>query len=140
LNINNPRRNFVIKYGPFWARNPKNFLKLRKEAGKFSGVYLLYCGWYPVYIGSGRLISRLARHRRSKRKVWDRFTWFALADPGHCRELEAILLRSLPFYLRLNNNQGAHLPVHSTKGDDDTPDSISMPKMIPKKGTGNKHK
>jgi len=127
--------NLVVHYGPFWARNAKNFQKLQKTAGHSSGVYLLYCGWFPVYIGKGKLYARIRAHTQSRRKVWDRFTWFALADPSgrHCGELEAIFLRSLPFYLRLNNKQRAHLPVRSTKAEDKTPALIKMPKTMRKK-------
>jgi len=122
----------VVHYGPFWARNAKNFRKLQKTAGHSGGVYLLYCGWFPVYIGRGKLCTRIRAHTRSRRKVWDRFTWFALADPSgrHSMELEAIFLRSLPFYLRLNNKQRAHLPVRSTKAEDKTPALIKMPKTM----------
>jgi hypothetical protein len=130
------RENMVVKYGSLWARNDRNFAKLRGTAGDSSGVYLLYCGWFPVYIGHGKLVSRIGAHRNSHRKIWDRFTWFTLADPDRSRELEAIFLRSLPFYLRLNNKQGANLPVPPTKAKDKTPDLFKMPKMIPKK----KHK
>src|ERR1700676_3964320 len=108
------KANLIVKFGPFWARNEENLRKLRAEATGLSGVYLLYCGWFPIYVGHGDLNRRIAGHRGSKRKVWDRFTWFAVAEKRHCRELEAIFLRSLPFYLRLNNKQGAHLPVGST--------------------------
>jgi hypothetical protein len=128
-------KHLVVHYGPLWARNDKNFQKLQKTAGHSSGIYLLYCGWFPVYIGQGKIVDRISAHRKSRRKVWDRFTWFALGDPSRrlCRELEAIFLRSLPFYLRLNNNQGARLPVRSTKAEDKTPELIKMPKMMPKK-------
>jgi hypothetical protein len=129
------KQKLVVNYGAFWARNDKNFQELRRAAGNSSGVYLLYCGWFPVYIGHGKLGSRICAHRGSHRKVWDRFTWFALADPSprRSRELEAIFLRSLPFYLRLNNKQGANLPVRPTKTKYKAPDLFKMPKMIPRK-------
>jgi hypothetical protein len=127
------KENLVTDYGPLWARNSRNLRKLKSSAGDSVGVYFLYCGWFPVYIGHGKLSSRMRAHAKSRRKVWDRFTWFKLANPGRSRELEAIFLRSLPFFLRLNNSQGAHLPVHSTKEEDRTPDPLTMPKMTPKK-------
>lgn len=130
----------VRDYGPLWARNSKNLRKLDQRARKLSGVYLLYLGWFPVYIGKGKLFRRISGHLGSHTKVWDRFTWFALTDPSRCAELEAILLRSLPFYLRLNNKQGAHLPIHSTKEDDNSPIPISLPKMTPKKRPKKKHR
>lgn len=132
--------NIVTKYGPFWARNEKNFAKLRTEAEGLKGMYILYCGWFPVYVGLGKLIRRLSKHKNSKSKAWDRFTWIAIEDYSHARELEAIFLRSLPFYLRLNNKQAAHLPeVHSTHEQDLTPIVIKLPKMTPK-GRAHKNK
>lgn len=127
------KQELVEKYGPFWARNDENFKRLKAEAKGSSGIYLLYCGWFPVYVGQGELVKRITGWRRSKTKVWDRFTWFALADSTYCRELEAILLRSLPFYLRLHNKQGAHLPVRSTKTEHKNPITISLPKMTPRR-------
>jgi len=127
-------KNIVRKWGPFWERNDENFDKLREEAKGLSGVYLLYCGWFPVYVGRCQdLSSRIAQHRGSKSKAWDRFTWFALTEEGHCKELEAIFLRSLPFYLRLNNKQGAHLGVRSVKSKNKNPEQIRLPRMFPKK-------
>lgn len=124
----------VTKYGPFWARNAKNFEWLRKEVGNSTGIYLLYCGWFPVYVGRGKLVRRISDHTKSTRKVWDRFTWFVISDPSHCQEMEAIFLRSLPFYLRLNNKQGAHVPnVHSCHVKDEIPETISLPKMLPRR-------
>jgi len=54
--------NLIVKFGPFWARNEGNFRKLREEAEGLSGVYLLYCGWFPVYVGCGDLLRRIAGH------------------------------------------------------------------------------
>jgi hypothetical protein len=125
--------NLIVNYGALWARNETNFGKLRATAGNSKGVYLLYCGWFPVYIGQGNLSSRILGHTKGRRKVWDRFTWFALADPRRSRELEAIFLRSLPFFLRLNNKQGANLPVRQTKAKDKAPILFKMPKSTPEK-------
>jgi hypothetical protein len=127
------KQSLIEMYGPFWPKNKKSFGQLRQEARGKYGVYLLYCGWQPVYVGQGKLTTRITGHKRSGTKIWDRFTWFALRDPSKCREIEAIFLRSLPFYLRLNNRQGAHLPVGSTKPEHEPPDPIAMPKMTPKK-------
>jgi hypothetical protein len=127
------KEKLVSEYGPLWARNSKNLRRLKTRVGDSIGFYLLYCGWFPVYIGHGKLYSRIWKHTRSHSKVWDRFTWFKLADPSRSPEMEAVFLRSLPFFLRLNNRQGAHLPVHSTKEEDRAPDLLSMPKMTPKR-------
>jgi len=127
--------NLVTHFGPFWERNKGNFQKLRSVARGRSGIYLLYCGWFPIYVGCGKLVTQITGHRSSRSKVWDRFTWFAVKNEDHCRELEAIFLRSLPFYLRLNNKQGAHIPgVHHSESNGQHPDkNLSMPKMLPRK-------
>ena len=122
------KKNLIVKFGPFWSKNEENFRKLRVEAEGFSGVYLLYCGWFPIYVGCGELLTRISGHKGSKSKIANRFAWFAVAEKRHCRELEAIFLRSLPYFLRLNNKQGAHLPVGSTG----TPHRIPIKSPCPK--------
>jgi hypothetical protein len=127
------KESLIVSYGALWARNDTNLGKLRATVGNSTGVYLLYCGWFPVYIGQGNISSRILEHTKARRKVWDRFTWFVLADPMRSRELEAIFLRSLPFFLRLNNQQGANLPVRQTKAEDKAPILFKMPKSTPQK-------
>lgn len=124
----------VAEYGPFWARNDQNLHALKRKIGNQTGVYLLYCGWHPVYVGRGKVYSRIKHHMHSKTKVWDRFTWFVLDKSQHSRELEAIFLRSLPFYLRVHNRQGAHINgIKSLKTEHATPVEIRLPKMLPNK-------
>ena len=98
----------VSRYGALWARNKKNIQELR-EAGKLYGVYVLCDGSMPVYIGRGRLISRIAQHQRSNSRgqFWDHFSWFAIRDRRFEADVEALLLRMLPFYLRSLNKQRA---------------------------------
>ena len=107
----------IRMHGPLWARNSDNIKHLReqeKKHGPFTGVYVLCDGSMPVYIGRGRLLPRLIRHKRSttRGQVWDHFSLFAVADP-HCEaDLEALLLRMLPFYLRsLNKRNSSPFPV-----------------------------
>ena len=45
------KEKLVAQYGPLWAKNTKNLRQLKASAGNSIGVYLLYCGWFPVYIG-----------------------------------------------------------------------------------------
>jgi hypothetical protein len=125
----------VIKaFGPFWARNEKNLEVLRKEPGNKPGFYILYCGWQPVYVGQGRLYKRIKKHTTSRTKTWDRFTWFEVDSVERAKEMEAILLRSLPFYLRVYNNQGAHIEdLSSSRQKDGTPLAVELPKMTPNK-------
>ena len=99
-------RQLVSAYGTLWARNKENIRGLR-EAGKYWGVYVLCDGSMPVYIGRGKLSSRIRRHQRSKSRgqFWDHFSWYAIPDRRFEADVEALLLRMLPFYLRSLNKQ-----------------------------------
>jgi hypothetical protein len=108
-------------------------------SGIISSSFYFLSGW------SSELIDQVTRRLRS---VTSKFpetlqsftTGVEIKVSGFVKigkiTLEAIFLRSLPFYLRLNNHQGANLPVRATKAKDDTPSLFKMPKMIPRK----KHK
>jgi hypothetical protein len=99
-------RHLVGSYGTLWARNKQNIRRLR-EMGKLYGVYVLCDGSTPVYIGRGRLSSRIRRHQRSKSRgqFWDHFSWYAIPDRRFEADVEALLLRMLPFFLRSLNKQ-----------------------------------
>src|SRR5438876_9597876 len=99
-------RPLVTKYGTRWARNSKNIQRLRAE-GELWGVYVLCDGSMPVYIGRGRLAQRISRHQRSgsRGQFWDHFSWYAIPDKRLEVDVEALLLRLLPFYLRSLNKQ-----------------------------------
>ena len=96
----------VKSYRRMWARNDQNFKKLKGE-GKVQGLYILYDGSMPVYVGRGRILSRLEEHRKSKRvgRFWDYFSWYAIPDAGLQKDTEALLIKTLPYYLRLLNKQ-----------------------------------
>ena len=99
-------KGLVSKYGSLFARNRANIKALRDQ-GPVSGVYVLFDGSMPVYIGRGTLYRRIRRHRQSKRRkhFWDHFSWFAIPDRRFEADVEALLLRMLPFYLRSLNKQ-----------------------------------
>jgi hypothetical protein len=61
----------------------------------------------PVYIGRGKLSARISGHQRSKSRgqFWDRFSWYAIPDRRLEADVEALLLRLLPYYLRSLNKQ-----------------------------------
>jgi len=99
----------IEQYGTFWERNSKNMTKygelVRSKAG---GIYVLYSGSAPVYVGTGRIKSRVSRRTRkgsSKSRYWDHFSWFLINDLKIEREMEAFLLKVLPFYLRCLNRR-----------------------------------
>jgi len=101
----------IKEYGTFWARNHENMeaytSRLRKKHA--GGIYVLYNGSAPVYIGKGHIRSRVTKRHRSgsKSAYWDHFSWFVVNDENIEHELEALLLKTLPFYLRCLNLQEA---------------------------------
>jgi hypothetical protein len=99
-------RQLIGAYGTQWARNKDNIRALR-ALGKLWGVYVLCDGSMPVYIGRGRLSRRISGHQRSRSRgqFWDHFSWYAIPDRRFEADVEALLLRMLPFYLRSLNKQ-----------------------------------
>ena len=75
----------VHTYGALWARNRNNIKQLR-ALGKLFGIYVLYDGSMPVYIGRGRLSRRIARHQRSRsRGRFETKAWAIRAGCPHSR-------------------------------------------------------
>lgn len=102
----------IKQFGLHWPRNTENLEELEDVAGHKSGVYVLYHGAMPVYIGRGALSARLISHGKEgsrKEQFWDRFSWFVVGNSTLERELESLLLESLPFYVRSLNKQTGKL-------------------------------
>lgn len=101
----------VSHYGEMWARNTENIKRVpsSKLPGGI-GVYILFDGSMPVYIGKGNIKSRLKRARKSSRRkeFWDRFSWFGLADSGFMHDVEDLLLNAFPRNLRSLTGQGGN--------------------------------
>ena len=97
----------IQKNGEMWPRNPDTIKAIpgSKEGGQ--GIYILYDGSTPVYIGMGNIRQRIRNARTSERRgeLWDHFSWYIPSDPALMRDLEALLLRMLPPYLRILNRQ-----------------------------------
>jgi hypothetical protein len=129
-------RSLVRKYGTRWARNKENIQRLRAE-GKLWGVYVLCDGSMPVYIGRGRLAHRINRHQRSgsRGQFWDHFSWYAISDRRLEVDVEALLLRMLPFYLRSLNKQRTRFTgaQNSVKQVSPVADAIKPPKFATKR-------
>lgn len=100
----------VTQYGTMWARNSENINRIPGSRAGGVGVYLLFDGSMPVYVGKGNIKSRIKQARRSKRRgqLWDRFSWYALSDPAMTHDLEVLILRILPPYLRALTKQGGN--------------------------------
>ena len=102
----------IKQFGLHWPRNQENLDELEDLAGHKSGIYVLYHGAMPVYIGRGAISARLRSHGREgskKEQFWDRFSWFVIGKTASERELESLLLEALPFYVRSLNKQGGKL-------------------------------
>jgi hypothetical protein len=129
----------VTKYGRMWARNDPNFKKLREEP-KLKGLYILYDGSMPVYVGHGWILTRLEKARRSKtrRRFWDYFSGYAIPDEELQKDTEALLIKTLPYYLRLLNkkNESFGLPKRSVKQSKDIPEAVVKPKFVKMRKVG----
>jgi len=102
----------IKQFGLHWPRNAENLEEIEDVAGHKSGVYVLYHGAMPVYIGRGSISARLRSHGKEgskKEQFWDRFSWFVVDHPKQERELESLLLEALPFYVRSLNKQTGKL-------------------------------
>jgi len=103
----------IKQFGLHWPRNPENLEEIEDLAGHKSGIYVLYHGAMPVYIGRGAISARLSNHAKEgskKEQFWDRFSWFVVGNVKRERELESLLLEALPFYVRSLNKQTGKLP------------------------------
>lgn len=125
----------VKAFGLHWPRNQENFDELEDLAGHKSGIYVLYHGAMPVYIGRGMILARLKQHSHEisrKHQYWDRFSWFVVANTKHERELESLLLEALPFYVRSLNKQTGKLPRKNLrKHPSDDLDYVALPTLAP---------
>lgn len=106
----------LVAYGEHWPRTKDNIEKTpKKKAHHHSGIYVLYDGAIPMYIGKaikGSICHRIKRHDRSKSKTryWNNFSWYALnikKDYDYIELIEKLILRILPYQFRLLNRQSA---------------------------------
>jgi hypothetical protein len=128
----------IKQYGLHWPRNAENLEEIEDVAGHKSGVYVLYHGAMPVYIGRGAISARLLSHAKEgskKEQFWDRFSWFVVGNSSRERELESLLLEALPFYVRSLNKQTGKL---SRKAEVLAPSrelmNIALPRLAPGRG------
>jgi hypothetical protein len=119
--------------GEMWPRNIANINAVlgSKEGGQ--GIYILFDGSTPVYVGRGNIRQRVRQARKSKRRgqSWDHFSWYVVPNADHEQELEALLLRMLPPHLRTLNRQRGKLKG-ATRHDfkHDQPDPIKRPNIF----------
>jgi hypothetical protein len=127
----------IKQFGERWARNAKNIedenIPGRSAGGQ--GVYILYDGSTPVYIGKGNIRQRLRDAVKDKRRrnSWDHFSWYVIENKTLRHDIEVLLIRMLPLYLRHLTRQRGHFKgVSSTdqKISNRNPDYIAPPKFI----------
>jgi hypothetical protein len=124
-------KGIVRQYGKLWTRESSNLKKLAiKDLKNATGVYALYNGTMPVYIGKGKF-SRQIKHHQHRRKspFWDHFSWFEIEGPGLDKEIESLFLKILPFYARsLNRMGGKFVSAKKVYPVSETPVKIRWPK------------
>jgi hypothetical protein len=102
----------VTMFGEMWARNSQNIDRIpRSSAVGGKGLYVLYDGSMPVYVGKGNLHSRIEKARCSETRgqLWDHFSWYSLRSNA-VHDVESLVLRMLPPYLRsLTKQKGKFL-------------------------------
>jgi hypothetical protein len=107
----------IDQFGEMWARNAKNIEDVPARSKGGQGVYILYDGSTPVYVGKGNIRQRLRDAAKSKRRgnSWDYFSWYIPKNQDLIHDVEVLLLRILPPYLRYMTRQRGHFKgVHST--------------------------
>jgi hypothetical protein len=108
-----------------WARNDKNIGHVPRRA---KGVYALFDGSLPMYVGKGNIQIRLKQAKRSQRRKerWDRFSWYEVQNVGLIHDIEVLVLRIIPPPLRALTRQDGHFVGGKRKAPlNDAPDSIS---------------
>jgi hypothetical protein len=128
----------IKQFGLHWPRNQENLDEVEDLAGHKSGLYVLYHGAMPVYIGRGAISARLRSHGKEgsrKEQFWDRFSWFVVDKREWEHELEALLLEALPFYVRSLNKQSGRLGKKrlAERASAEVLD-IALPRLAPLRG------
>lgn len=89
----------------------------------------------PVYVGRGIILTQLRGHRVSnrRRRFWDYFSWYEIPNEVLRKDSEALLIKMLPYYLRLLNkkNEGFVGPQKSHKqSKSKIPEGVDKPKFV----------
>lgn len=104
--LHQTRQGIVGRYGKLWTRVAANLKRLaKKDLRNATGVYVLYNGTMPVYVGMGKLSKQIRTHylNRRKRPFWEHFSWCEIGDKYQEKEIESLFLRLLPWYVHSLN-------------------------------------
>lgn len=95
----------VTQYGTMWPRNRENIRLVRKVAR--NGVYILFDGSMPMYIGKGELGTRIKRAADSDRRGdrWNCFSWYEIRKAKYIHDVEVLILKMFPPNFRPLNRQ-----------------------------------
>jgi hypothetical protein len=107
----------IDQFDEMRARNAKNIKDVPGSSEGGQGVYILYDGSAPVNVGKGNIRQRLRRSDTSNRRgnSWNYFSWYIIKDKNLIHDVEVLLIRILPLYLRyLTRQTGRFLGVSST--------------------------
>jgi hypothetical protein len=126
------KKGIVGRYGKLWTRVPANLKRLAsKDLKNASGVYALYNGTMPVYIGKGKFSKQIKSHAGKGKKgpFWEHFSWCEINGKGLDKEIESLFLRLLPWYVRsLNRMGGKFASGEKIEAASKTPVEIRWPK------------
>lgn len=123
----------ILHRGEMWARNDENIKRILGSREGGQGIYILFDGSTPMYIGRGNIRQRIQKARTSKRRgqCWDHFSWYVVSHSKHQVELEALLLRMFPPQMRILNRQRGKLPgARKHKQGKVEPEPISRPHIF----------
>ena len=111
----------VTQYGTMWARNATNIAKIPRGSKGGRGVYILFDGSMPMYVGKGKIKGRILGAAKSGRRgqFLDHFSWYAIKNPKMMHDIEVLMLRILPPTLRSLTRQGGNFKKGKrvTQGD-----------------------
>jgi hypothetical protein len=100
----------VTRYGTMWARNDANMENIPSSRNGGRGVYILFDGSMPMYVGKGNIKHRIYRasESESRGQLWDHFSWYAIENTKLMHDIEVLMLRILPPNLRSLTRQGGN--------------------------------
>src|SRR5713101_8369358 len=100
----------VTKYGTLWERNRENIDSVPSSSEGGLGVYILFDGSMPMYVGKGKIKRRIIGATKSKRRgqLWDHFSWYAIKNVKMMHDIEVLMLRILPPNSRSLTRQGGN--------------------------------
>lgn len=93
-------------------------------------MYVLFDGSMPVYVGKGNIRQRIKSHQtKTWGQLWDRFSWFGLHNTAMMHDIEALMLKMLPPFLRSRNKRGGGF-VNSERKSEENKIAVHITRKI----------